>query len=192
MPLINCKIHLELNWNNNCVMYGANDNAGGDDRETTFKTASTKLYVPIATLSTKNNVNLTKQLNEGFKRPVYWNEYKSKIKTQEADASNLKIFPLYASFSGVNRLFVLAFDNTTLDNDNDGFNRVQRNGHRKYFLPRVNITNYNVLIDGRNFYDQPISDQIRKYDGVRKIAAGQGDHYTTGCLLDYQYFKNHY
>ena len=46
--------------------------------DTAFKRTSTKLYVPIVTLSTKDNVNLTKQLNEGFKRSVYWNEYKSK------------------------------------------------------------------------------------------------------------------
>ena len=63
---------------------------------------------------------------------------------------------------------------------------------RKYFLPRVYTTNYNVLIDGRNFYDQPINDQIKKYDEIRKISTGKGDGYTTGCLLDYQYFKDHY
>ena len=60
------------------------------------------------------------------------------------------------------------------------------------FLPRVDITNYNVLIDGRNFYDQPINDQIKKYDEIRKIGTGKGDDYTTGCLLDYQYFKDYY
>ena len=59
-------------------------------------------------------------------------------------------------------------------------------------LPRVDITNYNVLIDGRNFHDQPISDQIKKYDEFRKIAAEKEDDYTTECLLDYQYLKNHY
>ena len=64
--------------------------------------------------------------------------------------------------------------------------------HRKYFLPRVNITNYNVLIDGRNFYDQPISDQIKTYDEISKIETRKRDDYTTGCLLDYQYFKDHY
>ena len=67
-----------------------------------------------------------------------------------------------------------------------------RNSHTKYFLPRVNITNYNILSDGRNFYDQPINDTIKQYDEIREIAAGQGDDYTTGCLLDYQYFKDHY
>ena len=49
----------------------------------------------------------------------------------------------------------------------------------------------NVLIDGRNFYDQPINDQIEKYDEIRNIATGKGDDYTTGCLLDYQYFRDH-
>ena len=86
----------------------------------------------------------------------------------------------------MNRLFVLAFDNT-VDNK-----RVERDSHRKYFLTRVNITNYNVLIHGRNFYDQPINDQIKKYDEFRKIATGKEDDYTTGCLLDYKYFKDHY
>ena len=61
MPLINCKINLEINWNNNCVIYGAD--AGGDDNEATFKITSTQFYVPVVTLSTKDNVNLTKQLN---------------------------------------------------------------------------------------------------------------------------------
>ena len=91
IPLINCKIPLDLKWNNNCVMYAADTYAGGDTydtyidtyadtyaniRETTFQITSTKLYVPVVTLSTKDNVNLAKQLNEGFKRSVYWNEYK--------------------------------------------------------------------------------------------------------------------
>ena len=84
-------------------------------------------------------------------------------------------------------MFVLAFGNT-----NNGDNKVDRDSHRKYFLPRVDITNYNVLIDGRNFYDQTISDQIKKYDEIRKTATGKGDNYTTGCLLGYQYFKDHY
>ena len=84
-------------------------------------------------------------------------------------------------------MFVLAYNNT----DGDA-NQVERNSHRKYFLPRVDITKYNVLIDGRNFYDQPISNKIKKYDEVRKFKMRKGDDYTTGCLLDYQYFKDHY
>ena len=110
-----------------------------------------------------------------------------KIETKEADSNNLKRFSLDASFQGVNRLFALAFN----DVNNDA-NNVERNSHRKYFLPRVNITNYYVLIDGRNIYDQPVNDQIKKYDEIIKITPGEGDDYTTGCLLDYQYFKDHY
>ena len=94
---------------------------------------------------------------KGFKRSVYWNEFKSKIETKNLDATNVATFPLDASFQGVNRLIVLAFDNT-----NNGDNKVERDSHRKYFLPRVDITNYNVLIDGRNFYDQPVNYQIKK------------------------------
>ena len=118
MPLINCNIHLELNWSNNCVMYGADTYAGGDNannREATFQITSTKLYVPVVTLSTKDNINLKKQLNEGFERSVYWNEYKLKIETKTADNNNVTRFQLDASFQGVNRLFVLAFNNTTED-----------------------------------------------------------------------------
>ena len=166
--------------------------------DTTFKITNTKLYVPIDTLSSKDNVKLVKLLQEGFKRPAYWNEYQTKIETRNLDNNNLTRFPLDASFQGVRRLFVLAFNNTTVtvtvpnNQINNANNRLLRNSHTKYFLPRVNITNYNVLIDGRNFYDQPINDIIKQYNEIRKIATGQGDDYTTGCLLDFQYFKNHY
>ena len=190
MPLINCKIHIELNWNNDCVMYGADTYAGGDNannRETTFQITSTKLYVPVVTFSTKDNENLTKQLDEGFRRSVCWNKYKSKIETKTADDNNVIRFPLDVSFRGVNRLFVHAFGNTE-----NGNKRVERDSHIKYFLPKVDVTNYNGSIDGRNFYDQPINDQIKKYDEIRKNATGKGDNFTTGCLLDYQNFKDHY
>ena len=120
-------------------MYGADNYVGGDNAnnsEKTLKITSAKLYVRIVTLSTKDNVNLTKQLNEGFKRSVYWNEYKSKIETRNLDNDNITRFSLDASFQGVNRLFVLAFDNTNNDD-----NKVERDRRRTYFLPRVDITN---------------------------------------------------
>ena len=63
---------------------------------------------------------------------------------------------------------------------------------KKYFLPRVKIENYNIEIDGRNFYDQPINDSIKQCDQVRKISTGQGDDYTAGCLLDFAYFEKNY
>ena len=144
------------------------------------------MYVPIVTLSSKDYAKLEKLLGGGFNRHVYWYEYQTKIETRNLDNSNLRRFPLDASFQGVRTLFVLVFDNT-----GSGAKKVERNSHTKYFLPRVNITNYNVLIDGRNFYDQPINDRIKQYDKIRKIATGQGDDYATGCLLDFQYFKDH-
>ena len=66
------------------------------------------------------------------------------------------------------------------------------NSHRKYFLPRIEIKSYNIEIDGRNFYDQPINDLIKTYDEIRKISTGQDDDYTTRCLLDFAYFKRNY
>ena len=84
-------------------------------------------------------------------------------------------------------MFVLPYNNAE-----GNANSVQRHNNRRYFLPRVKITEYNVLLDGQNFCDQNISDQIKKYDEIRKIATGKGDDYTTGCLLDYKYFKHYY
>ena len=188
MPLINCKIHLDLDWTNDCVMSTIAD--------TKFKITNTKWYVPIVTLSRKDNVKLVKLLEERFKRPVYWNEYQTKIESKNLDINDLTKFPLDASFQGVRKLFVLAFNNTTVNFPNDPINninnRVFRNSYTKYFLLRVNITNYNVLTDSRKFYDQAINDQIKKYDEIRKIATKQRDDNTTGCLLDYQYFKDYY
>ena len=109
-------------------------------------------------------MKLVKLLEEGFKRPVYWNEYKTKIETKNVDNSNLTRFSLDGSFQGVRRLFVLAFNNATVNVPNNPINnRVLRNSHTKYFLPRVNITNYNVLINGRNFCHQPINDLIKLF-----------------------------
>ena len=71
----------------------------------------------------------------------------------------------------------------------NGANVTNENSYRRYFLPRIKITNYNIEIDGRNFYDQPINDSIKQYDEVRKISTGKGDDYTTGCLLDFDYFE---
>ena len=107
MPLINCKIHLELNWSKDCLMSTIAD--------ITFKITNTMLYVPIVTLSSEDNVKLVKLLEEGFERPVYWNEYQTKIETRNSDKNNLTRFPLDASFQGVKRLFVLAFNNTNDD-----------------------------------------------------------------------------
>ena len=117
IPLINCKIHLELNWSNDCVM--------STIANTKFKITNTKLYVaPIVTLSSKDNAKLVKLLEDGFNRPVYWNEYQTKIEAKEFDNNNLKRFPLDASFQGVRRLFFLAFKNTNVNDDNNPINKL--------------------------------------------------------------------
>ena len=116
MPLINCKIHLELNWSKDCVMSTIAD--------TTFKIKNINLYVPIVTLSSKDNVKLVKLLEEGFKRPVYWNEYQTKIETRTLDNNNLIIFPLDDSFEGVRKMFVIAFNNTTVAVPNNTINNI--------------------------------------------------------------------
>ena len=85
------------------------------------------------------------------------------------------------SFQGVNRLFVLAFEN-----NND------RTSDDEYYLPTVEIKDYNIMINGENFFDQPIKNNKVTYENIRKIATGQGDDYTTGCLLDYSYFPDTY
>ena len=77
-------------------------------------------------------------------------------------------------------------------NNTAGNDQFSVDSYKKYFLPSVKIDNYNIEIDGINFYDQPINDSIKQYDGVRKISTGQGDDYTTGCLLDYSYFEKNY
>ena len=98
-PFINTKLHLELSWIKNCIMsnVGANDN---DDNDTnTFQITKTELYVPVVTLKTNDNLKLTKLLSKGFKRSVFWNEYKSKIETHTADHNNFKIIFTRCIFS---------------------------------------------------------------------------------------------
>ena len=99
---------------------------------------------------------------------------------------------LNASFQGVKRLFALAYAIAEPVGANPADDTAGIKDNKKYFLPRGEIKNYNVLIDGRNFYDQPINDIIKQYDKVRKVSTGYGDDYTTGCLLEYAYFKDHY
>ena len=59
-------------------------------------------------------------------------------------------------------------------------------------LPKVEIKDYNVMFDGKIFFDQPVNSDLKTYENIRKVATGQGDDYTTGCLLDYTYFKKYY
>ena len=172
MPLINCEVNLILTWSSTCVI----TNSTGAGR---FAITDTKLYVPVVTLSTQDNAKLLQQLKSGFKRTINWNRYQSEPKTYAQNRYlNHLINP---SFQGVNRLFVLSFENED-----------DRKSHLTYYLPKVEIKDYNVMIDGKNFFDQPINSSLKTYENIRKIATGQGDDYTNGCLLDYPYFKGNY
>ena len=66
------------------------------------------------------------------------------------------------------------------------------NGQRKYYLPRFELNKYNVIIGERNFYDNPIENNIEKYRKLKKVMIGKGEDYTTGSLLDFNYFDKHY
>ena len=140
--------------------------------------------------NSRRQFKLSKLLNEGFKRSIYWNEYKvTPNKIIEIAANNdIKYIRelLDSSCQSINRLFVLAYNNAA------GNNQVYVDSYKKQFLPRVKINNYNIDIDDRNFYDQPINDSVKQYDKVRKVSTGQGDDYTTCCLLDFSYFEKNY
>ena len=146
------------------------------DGALTFTITDAKLYFPVVTLSIEDNERLSKLLSEGFKRPVYWNKYKV-IPNKTYNQNHYIRELIDASYQGVKKLFFLAYNNDA--------NRVTVDSHQRYFLPRIKNENYNIEIDGRNFYDQPIIDLIKKYDEVRKLSTRQVDDYTTGCLLDF-------
>ena len=172
MLLINCEVNLIFTWSSTCVITESNG-AG------IFTITDTKPYVSVVTLSTQENTKFLQQLKSGFKRVINWNKYLSK---PELLAQNPNLNHLVESrFQKVNRLFVLAFEDDS-----------QRTAHDSYYLPIVEIKDYNIMINGENFFDQSIKNNKLTYENIRKIAAGQGDDYTTGCLLDYSYFADTY
>ena len=175
MPLINCEVNLILTWSSACVLISTNI----PNQAAIFEITDTKLYVPVVTLSTQENTKFFQQLKSGFKRVINWNKYLSKpeLLAQNPNLNHL----VEPNFQGINRLFVLAFEN-----DND------RTSDEKYYLPTVEIKDYNIVINGENFFDQPVKNNKVTYDKIRKIATGQGDDYTTGCLLHSPYFANTY
>ena len=143
MPVINCETTLDLNWSENCVIV-ATDVAA---QATTFSLTETKLYVPVVSLSTKDNAKLLQQLKPGFKRTVNWNKYQTKVSKERVNQYLDFLFD--PSFQGVNRCFVLPFEN-----------EVQRTSYKRYYFQTREIKHYNVMIDGGNFFDQPIRNNL--------------------------------
>ena len=175
MPLINCEVNLILTWSSNCVLIATNN----QNQAAKFEITDKKLYVPLVTLSTQENTKFLQQLKSGLKKIINWNKYLSKpeLLGQNPNLNHL----VEPSFQGINRLFVLAFEN-----DDD------RISDDEYYLPTVEIKDCNIVINGENFFDQPIKNNKRTYDNIRKIGAGQGDDYTTGFLLNCSYFADTY
>ena len=135
MPLINCEVNLILTWSANCVIVYTNvANQGA-----TFAITEANLYVPVVTLSTQGNAKLLTQLKSGFKRAISWNKYLSKPELLRRNTNlNHLVEP---SFQGVNRLFVLAFENDA-----------QRTSNKRYYLPNVEIKDCNVMIDEKKLF----------------------------------------
>ena len=175
MPLINCEVNLTLTWSSTCIIISTNNANQG----ATFTITNTRFYVPVVTLSTQENAKLLQQLKSGFKRVINWEKYLSKPKllAQNPNLNHL----VEPSFQGVNKFFVLAFENDD-----------QRTSAKRYYLPNVEIKYCNIMINGENFFDQPIKNNKVTYEIIRKIATGKEDDYTTGCLLDYPYFMDTY
>ena len=126
MPLINCKVELLLAWYTNCVKIIGNVTAA------TLAATDTKLYVPVVTSKTEENAKLSKLLNEIFKRSVYWNHYMIFLRNYAAN-ENIRE-RLDASFQGVSKLFVLAYQR--------GDNYVNEEAFNKYFLPKIKTEKY--------------------------------------------------
>ena len=133
MLLINCQNNFILTFSASCVISEGN-------RVTAFAIIDTKLYIPAATLSTHDNTKSQQKLKSGFNSTINWNKYQLKVTTENQDQYlDYLIDPI---FQGVKRLFVLSFEGNA-----------HRTRHARYFLPKENIKDYNVMIDGENVFD---------------------------------------
>ena len=126
-------------WSSTCVLIATNIL----NQNATFAITDTELYVPVVTLSTQENTKFLQQLKSGFKKVINWNKYLSKpeLLAQNPNLNHL----IEPSVQGVNRLFVLAFENDD-----------ERTNDDQYYLPTVEIRDCNIMINGENFFDQPI------------------------------------
>ena len=176
MSIINCEINLILSWSGNCFII---DNPV-ENQVPRLTITDTKLFVIVVTLSIPDNTKLLQQLKSGFKRTTNWNKYQSKVTVQKRNRHwNYFIDPI---FQRVHILFVFSFENNG-----------DRASSKSYYLPQVEIKDYNVMTDERNLLIQLVKNNLRTiYDNIWKIETRQGDDYTTGCLLDYLYFKTYY
>ena len=128
----------------------------------------------------KNDIKLLEQLKLGFKRTIKWNKYRSQITIQPQNKNlNYLINP---TFANVDRLFVLSF---TRDNAGD-----KRDSFSHYYVPNVEIKDFNVLIDGKSFFDLSVKNEEEAYEKIIKMS--NSIDYTTGNLLNFAYLKENY
>ena len=146
----------------------------------TFQITGTKLYVPVVTLSKENDMKLLEQLKSGFKRTIKWNKYRA-LMTIQPQNNNLN-YLTDATFTNVNRLFVLSFERTDAGDKRDSFS--------DHYVLNVEIKYFSVLIDGKSFFDLPVKNGEEAYEKV--IEMSNNNDYTAGNLLDFSYFKKHY
>ena len=183
MSLINCEVSFILTWFTECVITSiekrviTNTRRDASPTNATFQITDTKLYVPVVTLSTENDKKLLEQLRTGFKRTIKWNKYRSEM-TNQTKNNNLN-YLIDPTFTKVNRLFILSFKN---EEDRTSFS--------KYCVPNVQIKDFNVVIHGKSFFDMPIKNSQEKYEQI--IEMGRNGNYTTGSLLEYEYFSKYY
>ena len=137
-----------------------------------------KFHVPVVTLSTQDSLKLLKQLKSSFKRTINWNKYPSKASIQTQN--QYLDYQTDPNFQGVSRCSVLSFKNNT-----------HQRSSKRFFVPNVEIKNYNVMISGKNIFHQSVKNEKSTNDNIQKIKTDQRDDYKAGCLLDYVYFKNY-
>ena len=150
-----------------------------------FQTKGIKLYVPVVTLSKENDTKLLEQLKSGFKRTVKGNKYRSQM-TVQSNNNNLN-YLIDPAFTNVNRLFVLSFQRIAGENNTT---KDYRDSFSHYYVPNVEIKDFNVLIDGKSFFDLPVKNEEEIYEKIIKM--NNNNDYTTDNLLDFAYFKENY
>ena len=141
----------------------------------TFQINNVKLYAPVVTLSINDNIKFLENINQGFKRTISWNKYRSEI-TIQLKNNNLD-YLIDPTFSNINRLFLFLFKNGTDDPTRDSL--------EEYYIPLVEIKDFNVFTDNKPFFDQPVEKKQEMYE--KPIKMSRNNDYTTGNLLDYLY-----
>ena len=185
IPIVNCEVSLAVSWSETCVinsmekriLVAGQPNRGDSPESEAFKLTDCKLYVLVVTLSAEDDNKLLEQLKTGFKIAIKWNKYRSEMSNPTKN-NNLD-YLIGPTFTDVIRLFVLTFEN-----------EYDRISFSKYYIPKVEVKNFNVLIDGEPFFKISVKNKEEAYEAI--IEMSKINDYTTGNLLNYEYFKDHY